>query len=251
MAQDNGDGLSFWDHVDVLRGCLIRICLAMLAGFVAAFALKDWLFEAVLWPAHADFPLYRWIGAPDFELHLINTELTEQFMVHMRLSLMAGALVASPYILYVLFGFVSPALYERERKYSVRITLAAYLMFLLGVAVCYLLIFPLTVRFLGDYQVSTDVENMLSLSSYADTLMSMCLVFGVVFELPVVSFLLGMAGLLRSRWMTAYRRHAFVVILAVAAVLTPTGDMFTLLMVSFPIYALYELSALLVKITEK
>ena len=171
-------------------------------------------------------------------------------MVHLKVAMVAGILVASPYLLYLLFRFVSPALYENERRYSVRLTLAAYLMFLVGVVVNYLLIFPLTVRFLGTYQVSTEVENMLTVSSYVDTLLAMSLMMGVVFEIPVVSWMMAKFGLLRSEWMKLYRRHAFVVVLIVAAIITPSTDVFTLLIVSLPIWLLYEGSILIVRSVE-
>ena len=141
---------------------------------------------------------------------------------------------------------MSPALYENERRYSVRLTLSAYLMFLFGMVVNYVLIFPLTVRFLGTYQVSGEVANMLSISSYADTLLMMSLVFGIVFEIPVVSWLLAKFSLLRASWMKRFRRHAVVVILLAAAIITPTSDAFTLVIVSLPIWLLYEASILIV-----
>lgn len=192
---------------------------------------------------------YRLLGFEPFTLHLINTGLTEQFMVHMKVAMLAGLLIASPYILYVLFRFISPALYDNERRYSVRITVSAYIMFMVGIVVDYFVIFPLTVRFLGTYQVSADVSNMLTISSYVDTLAMMSLVFGIVFEMPVVSWLMARAGLLRAEWMNRYRRHAVVAILVVAAVITPTSDMFTLLVVSLPIWLLYEASVVVVRMT--
>lgn len=192
---------------------------------------------------------YRLLGFEPFTLHLINTGLTEQFMVHMKVAMLAGLLIASPYILYVLFRFISPALYDNERRYSVRITVSAYIMFMVGIVVDYFVIFPLTVRFLGTYQVSADVSNMLTISSYVDTLAMMSLVFGIVFEMPVVSWLMARAGLLRAEWMNRYRRHAVIAILVVAAVITPTSDMFTLLVVSLPIWLLYEASVVVVRMT--
>lgn len=223
---------------------------AIVAG-VAAFLLKDWLFDVVLAPSSSDFITYRLLGVEPFRIELVNTGLTEQFMIHMKVSLVAGILIASPYILYLLFRFISPALYDNERRYSVRLTVAAYLMFLFGVAVNYFVIFPLTVRFLGTYQVSDDIHNLLTISSYVDTLAMMSLVFGIVFEIPVVSWLLARFGLLKSVWMSRYRRHAIVAIVIVAAVITPTSDVFTLFMVSLPIWLLYEASVLIVRITEK
>lgn len=223
---------------------------AIVAG-VAAFLLKDWLFDVVLAPSSSDFITYRLLGVEPFRIELVNTGLTEQFMIHMKVSLVAGILIASPYILYLLFRFISPALYDNERRYSVRLTVAAYLMFLFGLAVNYFVIFPLTVRFLGTYQVSDDIHNLLTISSYVDTLAMMSLVFGIVFEIPVVSWLLARFGLLKSVWMSRYRRHAIVAIVIVAAVITPTSDVFTLFMVSLPIWLLYEASVLIVRITEK
>ena len=247
----DGGELTFWEHLDVLRGSIIRMLVAAVAAGVAAFVLKDWLFAVVLAPSGSDFVTYRLLGVEPFKIELVNTGLTEQFMIHMKVALAAGVLMASPYILYLLFHFVSPALYDNERRCSVRLTLAAYVMFMLGVAVNYFVVFPLTVRFLGTYQVSTDVHNLLAISSYVDTLAMMSIVFGIVFEIPVVSWLLARFGLLKSAWMGRYRRHALVAIVAVAAVITPTSDVFTLTLVSLPIWLLYEASVLIVKVTEK
>lgn len=249
MGEGTGQ-MSFWEHLDVLRGSLLRMLVAACVAGVGAFCLKDWLFDVVLAPAHSDFFIYRWLGADPFDLRLVNTGLTEQFMVHMRVALMVGVLVASPYLLWVLYSFVSPALYANERRVSVRVVAVAYVMFLVGVAVNYLFFFPLTVRFLGTYQVNGDVENMLTISSYVDTLLMMSVLFGIVFEIPVVSWLLGRMGLLRAAWMRHCRRYAIVVILIVAAIITPTSDAFTLLVVSLPIWLLYEVSILLVRCEE-
>jgi sec-independent protein translocase protein TatC len=239
---------TFWEHLDELRTVIIRSLLVVCVAAVVAFLLKEPLFRVVLAPRSADFFVYRWLGVEPFALHLMNTGLTEQFMIHMKTALYAGLLLASPYVLYQLFRFVSPALYENERRYAVWIVLSAYLMFIVGTAVNYLLIFPLTVRFLGTYQVSADVDNMLTIQSYVDTLIGMSLVMCVVFELPVVSGLLGRMGLVSARLMKAYRRHAVVAILIVAAIITPTTDLFTLLIVALPIWLLYELSIAIVRL---
>lgn len=223
------------------------MAIAAIAMGLVAFAMKETLFDIVLAPSKADFFLYRIVGAEPFDIKLINTGLAEQFTIHMKVALTVGLLVASPYILYLLFHFVSPALYENEKRYSVRITLGAYLMFIVGVALNYFLVFPLTVRFLGTYSVSADIENMLTLSSYVDSLLMMSLWFGIIFELPVVCWMLGKFGLLKAEWMTRYRRHAIVAILIIAAIITPTGDIFTLMVVSLPIYILYEASVILVR----
>ena len=245
------DQLTFWDHLDVLRSSLIRMGVAIVVFAVVAFCLKEPLFSVVLAPRSSDFVTYRLLGVDPFTIHLMNTGLTEQFMIHMRTAIYAGLLVASPYILYELFRFVSPGLYQNERRYAVWIVGAAYVMFLVGTLANYFVVFPLTVRLLGTYQVSPDVANMLTLQSYVDTLIGMSLVMGVVFELPVVCGLLGRMGLINSRMMSEYRRHAIVAILVVAAIITPTTDMFTLFVVALPIYLLYELSIQIVRITKR
>lgn len=239
--------MTFWDHLDEMRGMLVRIILLVLVAGVGTFFLKDQLFQIVLAPASSDFVMYRLIGTEPFALKLINTELTELLFVHLKLSIYAGLLVVSPYVLYLLFGFVSPALYEREKHYAVWIVSSAYFMFMVGTIANYFVIFPFTVHFLGTYHVSDVVTNMLSLQSYTDTLITMNLMMGLVFELPVVCRLLSMMGVLRRGMMTRFRRHAFVVIIIAAAIITPTTDAFTLFVVALPIYLLYELSIPLVR----
>lgn len=239
--------MTFWDHLDEMRGMLVRIILLVLVAGVGTFFLKDQLFQIVLAPASSDFVMYRLIGTEPFALKLINTELTELLFVHIKLSIYASLLVVSPYVLYLLFGFVSPALYEREKHYAVWIVSSAYFMFMVGTIANYFVIFPFTVHFLGTYHVSDVVTNMLSLQSYTDTLITMNLMMGVVFELPVVCRLLSMMGVLRRGMMTRFRRHAFVAIIMAAAIITPTTDAFTLFVVALPIYLLYELSIPLVR----
>jgi len=243
--------MTFWSHLDVLRSSLIRMAAVICVLAIGAFVMKDLLFSIVLAPRSSDFVTYRLLGIDAFHISLMNTGLTEQFMIHMRTALYAGLLLASPYILYELFRFVSPGLYQNERRYAVWIVGAAYVMFLLGTLINYFMVFPLTVRFLGTYQVSPDVANMLTLQSYVDTLLGMSLVLGVVFELPVVCGLMGRMGLLTSSLMSQYRRHAVVAILIVAAIITPTTDVFTLFVVALPIYLLYELSIQIVRITKR
>lgn len=238
---------SFWDHLDELRSRIIKMLLAVVAMSVIAFLLKEPLFRMVLAPSNGGFVTYRILGVPDFSIHLINTGLTEQFMVHMRTSLYMGLLAASPYIIYELFCFVAPGLYAHERRYAMSLVGSSYVMFILGTLLNYFLVFPLTVRFLGTYQVSPNVTNMLTLQSYIDTLISMSFLMGVLFELPVVCWLMGRMGIINSRMMSTYRRHAIVAILVLAAIVTPTTDVFTLFVVALPIWMLYELSVLIVK----
>lgn len=242
--------MTFWDHLDELRSVIIRVLVVTGLAAVVAFCLKDELFAIVLAPRSSDFITYRLMGVEPFSVHLMNTGLTEQFMIHMKTAMYAGVLVASPYIIYMLFRFVSPALYDNERRYATLLCGSGYVMFILGTAINYFLIFPLTVKFLGTYQVSPDVANMLTLQSYMDTLLMMSLVMGIVFELPVVSWILGRMGLVNAQMMQSMQRHAIVAILVVAAIITPTTDAFTLIVVALPIWLLYELSIVIVRITE-
>ena len=239
--------MTFWDHLDELRSVIIRTVVVTVVAAAVAFCLKEQLFEIVLAPRTSDFITYRLFGVETFSIHLMNTGLTEQFMIHLKTAMYAGVLVALPYIVYLLFHFVSPALYDNERKYATLLCTSGYLMFMLGTLLNYFLIFPLTVKFLGTYQVSPDVANMLTLQSYMDTMLMMNLVMGIIFELPVVSWILGRMGLVNAKMMRSMRRHAIVAILVIAAIITPTTDAFTLFIVALPIWLLYELSIFVVK----
>ena len=256
-SEKESDNLSFWEHLDLLRNVMIRIGVVVILSSIFGFIFKDKLFEVILAPHNADFITFRLLSdiilfcgfspIEHFEIELINTALAQQFMIHVKASLCVGILVASPYIIYELFRFISPALYAQERKYSVGVILGGYLMFVFGLMISYFLIFPLTFRFLATYQVSPTVVNMISLESYMNTLLMLSLVMGVVFEIPVVCWLLAKIGILKREFMIHYRRHAIVVILIIAAVITPTSDLLTLSIVSLPIYLLYEISIAIVR----
>lgn len=247
---------SFWDHLDEFRGVVIRALLVTTLCSVVAFCFGEWLFDFVFAPSRDDFITYRLFNrlgdglVPPFEVKLINTGLARQFMIHMKTAFCAGVVCASPYILYEIFRFVSPALYTNERRYATRIVAGGYIMFLAGAALSYLLIFPLTFRFLGTYQVDQCVENMIDLDSYMSVFLTLALCMGLMFEMPVLAWMFGKAGLISSQFMSRYRRHAIVVILVTAAIITPTSDVFTLLIVSVPMWLLYEVSICLVRATE-
>ena len=194
-----------------------------------AFVFKEEVFSIILHPK-------------DDSLQLINTAVTGQFVMHMMVSFYVGLIGAMPYILYQLFHFIAPGLYKQERRLAMALIVSAYIMFALGMLFSYFVIFPFTLQFLGSYQVSGEVPNLITLESYIDTLAVLSLMLGVVFELPVVSWLLGRFGLISSDLMRQYRRPAIVGIVVVAAVITPTSDAFTLLLVSVQIYLLYETS---------
>lgn len=232
------------------------VAMLTVAFGIVAFRFKETLFSIVLAPKNAGFITYRlfgWIAAitgsttGTFQVKLINTGLAQQFIIHMKTAMCAGVLCASPYILYQLFRFVSPALYVHEQRYAVRVVGGGYGMFVLGTLLSYFLIFPLTFHFLGTYQVSNEVTNMITLDSYISTLVVMCLAMGIVFEIPILCWLFARLGFLSASFMRRYRKHAIVVTLVVAAVITPTSDVFTLMLVALPMWILYEVSIWIVK----
>lgn len=257
---DKGKDLTFWEHLDELRSALIRVVCAGLVCGVVAFIFKEWLFDFILAPSKSDFVTYRLMNklggitgvvVDDFRVDMINTALAQQFIIHMKTAFAVGLLCASPYVLFCLMRFISPALYNAERRLVLGVVGSGYAMFLMGMTLCYLLIFPLTFRFLGTYQVSEEVVNMISLESYISTLTSMSLMMGIVFELPIICWLVAKLGMLKASFMRNYRKHAIVAILVVAAIITPTSDAFTLALVSLPMYLLYEISIKVVSNTKQ
>ena len=266
----SNEPVTFWDHLDVLRAVIIRIAVVSLVFGVVAFCFKEQLFAIVLGPQDSSFITYQlfahveqWfatlvgmdvtnlVAATDFHVALINTELAQQFIIHMKVAFFAGLIAASPYVIYQLFKFISPALYENERKYAVRLVFGSYVMFMVGVLFSYFIIFPFTFRFLGTYQVADFVANTITLESYISTFVSLTLVLGIIFEMPMMSWILAKMHLLKANHMTQYRKHVIVAILILAAIITPTSDAFTLLLVSIPMWLLYELSILIVKTTNR
>ena len=250
---------SFWDHLEVLRKVLFRCLIAWMVGAVAAFCFKNLLFGLLFAPSRDDFISYQglaWLCEKtgwqslcpgSFQALFINTELAAQFMTHIKVALGAGLVVVSPYVLVEFYGFVAPALYDREKRQAAPIIIWGALLFFLGVLMNYFIIFPFAFRFLNDYQVYEEVKNQISLSSYVTTLLLLSLLMGALFEIPIVNYLLAKAGLLQAETLKKYRRHAIVAIAIVAAVITPTGDAVTLMLVTVPIYLLYEVSIQIVK----
>ena len=259
-----GDGplqeMSFWDHIDALRSVLVRIVVALVVVTIGLFCLMPSIFDSIiLAPCHGDFVLYRlfermtsslsWLpqfSTSDFQVELINIKLASQFFVHMSTSFWLALVLTFPFVLYELWTFIAPALYSNEKRGVKTAFLIGCLMFFLGLAVGYFVVFPVTLRFLADYHVSQLVPNQISLDSYMDTFLMLIFVMGIIFELPLVSWLLGVLGVLHRGFFRQYRRHAIVLLLVLAAIITPTGDPFTLMVVFLPIYLLYELSAYLV-----
>ena len=238
---------SFWDHLDELRSVLIRCVVAWGICAVAAFCFRDALVAFLFAPAHPDFITYRLLDSLSLgegwgEVLFINTQLAAQFTTHMQVAALAGLVIAFPYLVWQLYGFLSPALYPNEKRAAGRIIGFGTVLFLCGVALNYLIIFPFAFRFLATYQVQPEVVNQIALDSYVSTLLILSLLMGILFEMPMVAWALGKAGLLEAAWLKQYRRHALVALMIVAAVITPTGDAFTLLLVTIPLYLLYELS---------
>ena len=261
MSQSDDNVMTFWEHLEALRGVLLKILATALVGFIAAFCFRDALFRPILAPSRPDFCFYRAVqyvasalgidagGLSDFNVDMFSSTLTAQFMIHMKMAFYVSLVAILPYTLYLLYGFVSPALRSNERRSSTKVVVWSYVLFMLGVALDYLIIFPLAFRFLGTYQVSPDIPNVITLESYTDTLITLTLMMGVLFELPVLSWFLGKLGVIDAPFMKKYRRHAIVAIMAIAAIITPTTDIFTMIMVSLPIYLLYELSIVIVRRT--
>ena len=226
-------GLSFWEHLDELRSVLIKSLVAWLVASIAAFCFKQPLFDLI----------FRPLGQGQ---QLINIDVTAQFFTHVQVALCVGFVVALPLIVAWLYGFVAPALYRNEKRYSLIFVLSALMLFAAGVALNYFVIFPLSFNVLSTYQVSDIVVNRISLTSYISLLLVLSIFMGLMFEIPVLTWLLAKLGILRREHLKRYRGHVFVAILIIAAVITPTGDPFTLLLVSLPIYLLYELSIVMV-----
>ena len=251
MSDDN-QMLTFGGHLEVLRRMLFRVLIVTAVCACAIFCFKGTTFNLLLAPSKSDFCLYHWIEqffamvgydfhfAP-FEVDLIATDLSSQFMTHISTSLYLGLLCASPYILFELFRFISPGLYENERKYSIPVLLVIYTLFIVGVLMSYFILFPISFRFLGTYSVAEQVQSTITLDSYISTFVTLTLVMGVVFQLPVIAYFLAKMGIINSEILTKYRQYAFLIIMVVAAIITPP-DLMTLVLVTIPLYILYEVS---------
>ena len=244
----------FWDHAEALRRVLLQ-SVGVVVGLMCIYdaVMPQLVDRVILAPCRTGFPLYTLLddiagmsGSMQHDISLVNIQLASQFFIHMTSSMWLAVITAFPVILYLLWGFVSPGLYEHEKRGAGIVLAGGTLMFYLGVAAGYWLVFPLTLRFLAGYQLSTLIPNQISLDSYIDNFMMLVLVMGIVFELPVAAWMLGRLGVLRRGFFHTYRRHAIVALLIFAAVVTPTGDPFTLAVVFLPIYILWEGSALTV-----
>lgn len=257
---DDGNLLTFGGHLEVFRKMLFRIFGVAGVIAVVVFCFKDITWDILMAPSEWDFCTYRWLETVmqtiginfhfnEFHVEMIATDLSSQFMTHITTAVYLGVLGASPYILYELFRFISPALYDNERKYSMQVAGIIYMLFLLGVLMSYFVLFPISFRFLGTYSVSAKVVSNITLDSYISTFVSLTLVMGLVFQLPVIAFFLGKLEFVTSEILSRYRKHAFIVIMLVAAIITPP-DLMTLILVTIPLYLLYEVSIRVVRWVE-
>ena len=248
--------MSFLDHLEALRWHLVRSAIVVVTLSLGWFFMKELLFDGILLaPKNPNFITYRLLCQLSEKLNmgddlcvraipftLIATDISSQFTTHMWLSFVAGMVTGFPYLAWELWRFIKPALHTHEKRYTRGIVFYTSFLFLSGIGFGYYIITPMTVNFLGTYQVSAEVQNMISLDSFISTVSTMTLITGIVFELPILVYFLTKIGMLSATFMRKYRRHAIVIILVVAAIITPTSDATTLLMVSIPLYFLYEIS---------
>ena len=233
--------MSFWDHLDVLRGTLFRSALSVLLVSIVMFCFKTFLFEKIiLAPSRPDFFLYKILGG-NVSMQLINTEVSAQFFVHLKVSFICGFVIAFPYIIYEIWKFIAPALYDNEMRSVRKAFLGSALLFYAGVATGFCLIFPVTLSFFQGYTVSDTIANTVTLNSYISMFSSMVILFGIVFEFPVLIAILSNMGIVTKDTLKKYRKYAFVGVLIVSAIITP-ADPFSMLIAAAPLYLLYELS---------
>ncbi len=244
--------LSFGGHLEVIRQMLFRILGVTFVFTCFIFSFKAQTFDILLAPSDSSFITYRIVEDlmrkidktfffESFDIELIATDLSSQFVTHLTTSIYLGLLCASPFIMYELFRFITPALLENERKYSTKIMVSIYALFIIGILMSYYILFPISFRFLGTYSVADKVHTMITLDSYISTFVSLTLLLGIVFQLPVIAFILAKMGILTASQMSKCRKHAFIIIMLVAAIITPP-DVLTLLLVSIPLIVLYEIT---------
>ncbi|HBS87251.1 MAG: twin arginine-targeting protein translocase TatC [Bacteroidetes bacterium GWF2_38_335] len=244
--------MTFFDHLDALRKNLVRIVLAILIFTILAFIFKDIIFDDIIFgPKDPDFPTNQWfcslglyMDIPELcinklSFNTINTDLSGQFRLHLMVSLIAGLILAFPYLIWELWRFIKPALKQKEiEKFKGFISFASILFFI-GIFFGYFIISPLTINFLFNYEASSQITNLIDIDSYLTTIITLVLVSGLIFELPVLIFLLSNLGVLTPEFLRKYRRHSIVVIFIVAAIITPP-DVFSQVLVGLPLVGLYE-----------
>ncbi len=237
--------MSFWDHLEALRGTIIRSVLGVVLFSVIFLIIPKPLFKAVLWPTQEDFLLYRLPGI-DFSMELINIEISAQFFTYMKVALLCGVVLAFPYIVFQLWKFISPALYEHEKKAVRKAFGLSSALFYLGVTVGYFVVLPVCLIFFVNFSISDTIVNTISLSSYMSLFVSMVFLIGILFEFPTVILALSAMGIVHRDMLRKGRRYAVVAVLILAAFITPS-DPFSMFVLAIPLYGLYELSILLCK----
>ena len=249
--------MSFLDHLEELRWHIVRSALAILVFAIAAFVMKSFIFDQVIlkpmtpefWTNRMLAKLGALVGSEALNinqqpLHLIAIKMADQFMIHIMVSLIAGLILASPVVFYEFWRFIRPALYDKEKKHARGAVFYTSVLFLLGVLFGYYLIVPLSINFLGTYNVSEQVTNQINTRSYIGTVTSISLAAGVVFLIPIFSFFLSKVGILTPQFMKTYRRHAYVLMLLLSAIITPP-DIFSQIMVCLPLVFLYEVGIII------
>ena len=237
--------MSFWDHLDELRWSILRSLVVVVALSAVFLCIRKPLFDVVLAPASDDFVVYRLLGV-DFVMKLINVDITAQFFVHLKVSVLAGLVIAFPYIVYELWRFISPELYKREKKAVGKAFSLSSFLFYLGVVTGYFVVLPVCLMFFMGYTVSDSVENTITLNSYMSMFMTMVFMIGLLFEFPSVVLVLSSLGILGRDDLKRWRRHAFIAILVLSAIITPS-DPVSMFVLAIPLYALYEFSILVCK----
>ncbi len=249
--------MSFWDHLEILRWALFRVVCVFFVSFALLLWVMPYIFsDFVLGPTNDDFFVYRklteWSHGllsfnEGFHVQIININVASQFMTHINTSMAFAAIATFPYLIYELWRYIKPALFDNEIRHVRAAFAGGTFMFYLGCAIGYTLVFPFTFRFLTEYEISADIINQINLQSYINNFTMLILVMGIVFEMPLVAWLLSNLGLLHKEFLKEYKRHAVVILLVLSAFITPSSDPFTLMLVFVPLYFLYELSVLLVK----
>lgn len=263
-AQNNPDEMSFLDHLEALRGHLIRSMLAIVIAACAAFVMKGFVFDTIVFgPKQMDFPTYRFfchvatlLGIDSefcgeaLPFTIQNRTMAGQFSAHIWTSIWAGFIVAFPYVLYELWRFISPGLYEKERQHSRGFIVIASLLFFLGVGFGYYIIAPLSINFLGTYQVSKEVLNEIDIGSFIATVRASVIACGIMFELPIVIFFLTKVGLVTPEILKKHRKIALVIVLILSAIITPP-DVASQVVVAIPVLFLYQVSMYISKVVLK
>lgn len=246
MSQGSSE-MTFWDHLDALRAVLIRSLLVVLVVSIVLFCFKTFIFDGIiLAPTRPDFFLYQWLGI-NVSLDIVNIEVTAQFLIHMKVTFVCALIVCCPYLIWEIWNFIAPALYPNEKR-AVRGAFAfASILFYIGLVVGYFVVLPLMVNFFQGYKVSESVVNTISLSSYMSTVTSTVLLFGLVFEFPTLIAALSRLGIVTKKMMRKGWRIAVFSVVLLAALITPSGDPFSLCVVSVPLFLLYMLSIFICK----